>query len=122
MAQISVGGGMSALKAAAEVFAAAIRVSGAPGKVKGLIHTRAGASKAFVYCGYPGGRWGWIPINAWMMETPGARHPLFGDRRRWYTQPQNHFMERGADAGMAQASKVYGDMRIDEIIAAYGYK
>lgn len=117
----SVSGGLRALKAAAEIFAAAIRVY-APGKVHGLIHTRASDHVAFVFCGYPGGRWGWVPINAWMMETPGAAHPLFGDREHWYAQPQHHFLEAGAEAGAPQAAKVYAELRIAEITKAYGYK
>lgn len=51
------------------------------------------------------------------------RHPLFGDRQYWYTQPMRQYMSRAANNPVAieAASDVYGDMEAQLLAAEYGY-
>jgi hypothetical protein len=129
MAKIRVTSSTTALKAAAEVIAAATRVIAggfAPG-IASVIRSYLGpGSTAYIAAGHKGGKWGWTPINAWMFEEPHSgkvpKHPLFGSRSRWYYQPYRPFMEEGAAAGADQAAKVFADMSIDKWLAQTGWK
>lgn len=115
-----------ALKVAAGVIAdAAKAISGTfsreiPEAIK--VYMGAGSNVAFIAAGTPTGRWGWTPIHAWMFETPGARHPLFGDRKRWYVQPYRPFMEEAAEAKGQAAAERYADIEIMFLAKAHGYK
>ena len=130
MAKIKVTSSTTALKAAAEVIAAATRViagrfsSTIPGVTRSYLGT--GGFTAFVAAGHKGGKWGWTPINAWMFEEPHSgkipKHPLFGNRSHWYYQPYRPFMEEGAAAGADQAAKVFADLSIDKWLAQTGWK
>jgi hypothetical protein len=70
----------------------------------------------YVTAGGPGSR---LAPNAYMFETPGARHPFFARvgswnyiHGRWYTQPYRPFMEIGAmaahDAAAEALMEVWG--------------
>jgi hypothetical protein len=76
------------------------------------------AGIAYVTAGGVGGH---EAPNAWMFEEAGARHPLFGNRRHWYTQPYRPFMEIGAEKSMDEAADVYADVTIGIWAKESGY-
>lgn len=39
-------------------------------------------------------------------EVP-SRHPLFGNRKRWYSQPYRPFLEQAAEEAVDKAAEVY---------------
>jgi hypothetical protein len=129
MAKVKVTSSTTALKAAAEVIAAATRVMAGKfsSTIPGVVRSYLGpGSTAFIAAGQKGGKWGWTPIIAWMFEEPHSgkvpKHPLFGNRSRWYYQPYRPFMEQGAAAGAEQAAKVFADLSIDKWLAETGWK
>jgi hypothetical protein len=135
MATIRVTSSTTALKAAAEVIAAATRVVAGKfsSKIPGVVHSYLGTGgfTAFVAAGHKGGKWGWTPINAWMFEEPHGsstpKHPVFatGPRKtwgKWYYQPYRPFMEEGAAAGADQAAKIFADLSIDKWLGQTGWK
>lgn len=69
-----------------------------------------------------GGRGGRAAPNAAMFETPGARHPLFGNKKHWYEQPYRPFMEEGAERGASEAADVYADVTIGIWLKETGWK
>lgn len=58
--------------------------------------------------------------NAIMFETPGARHPLFGDREYWYTQPYRPFMEEAAEEKADEAMQSFADDMIEQMLNENG--
>lgn len=112
------------MKVAVEVVADRVRVivgRYAPG-IAAVTRTYTRGNVGFVSPGSPGGKWGWEPINAWMFETPGARHPLFGDRERWYAQPYRPFLEQAAEVSADEAAQKYLDKTVDGWARELGYK
>lgn len=130
MAKIYVTSSTPALKAAAEVLAAAVRVMAGKFSERIPAATRAylgsTSNMAYVSAGRPGGKWGWTPIHAWMFDEPHAgsipKHPVFGNRKIWKYQPYRPFLEEGAEAGVEQAAQVYADLSIAKWCAQAGYK
>lgn len=130
MARIRVTSNTTALKAAAEVIAAAVRVYASRFSTRIPAATRAylgpGSRNAFVSAGRAGGEWGWTPIHAWMFEAEHdgrvPKHPFFGNRKRWYYQPYRPYLEEGAEASAQQAANVYADLSIAKWLAQSGYK
>lgn len=130
MARIRVTSNMSALKAAAEVLAAAVRVTAGkfsreiPPAVRSYVAGTPGT--AWVAAGRAGGKWGWTPITAWLFDEPHSgkvpKHPLFGNRNRWYYQPYRPYIEEGTEIGLDQAAKVYADLSIAKWCKEAGFK
>lgn len=79
-------------------------------------YLRLGA--AYVSAGGPGGK---AAPNAAMFETPGARHPLFGDRKHWYVQPYRPFLEEAADNAGQEAEEAYADGCIEVMTKTSGW-
>lgn len=80
----------------------------------------------YINAGGPGGR---SAPNAYMFETPGARHPLFahGPRgtdgwRHWYDQPYRPFLEDAAEISGQAAADVYAEVAISIWAKETGYK
>jgi hypothetical protein len=68
----------------------------------------------YVSAGGPGGR---VAPNAYMFETPGARHPYFAPvgsyrylHEPWYTQPYRPFMETGAEIAHDDAAEILAEV------------
>jgi hypothetical protein len=49
------------------------------------VNIHNGPNGVEVRAGTPTGPWGWTPIQASMFDN-NRRHPLFGDKRKWYHQ------------------------------------
>lgn len=91
------------MRAATAIVADAIRTVAAAMPSKKIPPTVAHYVRngiGYVSAGGPGGR---VAPNAYMFETPGARHPFFAPvgswmylHGPWYTQPYRPFMEEGA--------------------------
>jgi hypothetical protein len=128
MAQIRITG--NPLKDAAEVIAAACRVMASrfSTEIPGAIRSYLGptGTSAFVAAGHPGGKWGWTPIHAWMFEEPHngrtPKHPLFGNRKKWFYQPYRPFMEQGAEAAGQQAANVFAEKTVAQWCVKHGWK
>lgn len=109
------------LRAAAETIADAARaISGRfsrriPASIRVTVAGKSAAVKA-------GGRKGELAPNAAMFETPGARHPLFGDKSHWYFQPHRPFLEEAAQARGDKAAEEYADAVIDSWKRTLGFK
>lgn len=80
---------------------------------------------AYVRGGKPEGPYGWEPITAYMFDD-NARHPFFGDRRKWYAQgghkgayPITQIVEEQA---ADPACKAYTESAIDQMLADRGFK
>lgn len=69
-----------------------------------------------------GGAGGLEAPNAYMFETQGARHPLFGDKSHWYTQPYRPFLEEAADQAGQDACETYADIAIAVWARESGYR
>ena len=111
-----------ALRAAARVMATYLRA--AAGR-----YTRAGAAavnvvttvpgEASVRAGFPGGPYGWAPIQAWMLDDNG-RHEAWGSDKRWYNENRKRGNAVGiitgpaADAGATPAASAWADVYVAE--------
>lgn len=74
--------------------------------------------------GKPAGEWGWDPIEA-AMFTYNLRHPLFGDRRRWYNQSRSgpyDIPAITAREGASDAAEEYTRNAIDPLLRDHGFK
>jgi hypothetical protein len=124
--------GGESLKTAAKVIADTAKViSGRfsrkiPAAMK--VYLGPGSDVCFIAAGSPTGRWGWTPVNAWMFEEMGSRHPLFahGPKRtdgwlNWYGMPYRPFMEEAAETSAQAAAEVYGDLETVRLAKLYGY-
>lgn len=80
----------------------------------------------YVSAGGPGGR---VAPNAYMFETPGARHPYFARvgswrylHHPWYTQPYRPFMEEGAAIAHGDAEEILAEVWGYPFAASLGYE
>lgn len=105
------------MKAATAIIADSIRtVAGAmpSKKIPPTVRHYVRGGVGYVGAGGPGGR---VAPNAYMFETPGARHPFFakvGSYRYihgpWYTQPYRPFMETGAAIAEGAAAEALAEV------------
>lgn len=49
------------------------------------------------------------------------RHPLFGNKKHWYTQPHRPYMERAGRDDLDEAAEAYSEV-FDDWAARLGYK
>jgi hypothetical protein len=110
---ISNSGNTAGLKAAAEFLAEKMAQKAAelpskkiPPTLKSYVRGEVGYINA-------GGTGGSEAMNAYMFETPGARHPLFGNRKHWYGQEYRPFMEEAAEEFGDEAAQIYADAAIE---------
>lgn len=105
------------LKAAAEVLADEVRkqAGAVSSRTAGAVNVKAAGGGWEINAGYPGGRWGWDPIQGWMFDE-GAKHPLFGDRSHWYAQKHWPFMALAVSLAIDKAADAYADKVIDRMV------
>lgn len=118
-----------ALKYAARIIAQAAKdIAGTfSTRIPPAIKTFATSSDSVtINGGSPGGQWGWTPIHAWMFSEPHGssvpKHPLFGNRGKWYYQPYRPFLDEAAEAKSQDAAEAYADVAFPMYARAYGYK
>lgn len=95
----------TALNAAARVFKGITRVVVAQRtrESAAAVNTfRYGPQQVGIRIGRPGGEWGWIPIQAFMLDNDW-RHPFFGNRKKWYSENVHNEPKMGmlTDASVA---------------------
>lgn len=127
MATVSEAGHLAAIRAASRVIEDHVWEAARTMPTKSGTHRKIPPSvSSYVRSGIgyvtAGGRGGQQAPNAAMFETPGARHPLFGDKKHWYTQPYRPFMEEGAEAGLDDAANVYADICIQTWCKETGWR
>jgi hypothetical protein len=88
-------------------------------KIPPTIRSFIRAGIAYVSAGGTGGQ---EAPNAYMFETEGARHPLFGNKRHWYDQPFRPFLEEAAEIAGDDAAEAYADITIGVWAKESGYK
>lgn len=117
-----------ALKRAAALFEDAIKVAAGrfSTEIPAAVHTYYTTDFAWISAGTRTGEWGWTPIHAWMFEEPHAgsipKHPLFGNRKKWYYQPYRPYIEEGMYAAINEAENLYADIVAAGVCAEYGFK
>lgn len=117
----------AALSKAADVFVGTIRAAAGTfsSEIPPAVHKYMTRDFAWVSAGRHGGEWNWEPIHAWMFDEPHAgpipKHPLFGNRKRWYYQPYRPFLEEGMYAGLDEAMAVYADGEQAALDYEYGF-
>lgn len=119
---VSAAGDNEGLKKAAKVIESAVRRKAEAMGSQKIPPTVTSYVRAGVGYVAAGGAGGLEAPNAAMFETPGARHPLFGDDHHWYTQPYRPFMEEGAEEAGDEAAQVYADEAIAIWAKESGYK
>lgn len=90
-----------ALSAAVRVLRGITRVVAAKYTQEGadaVNQVRTGPYSVTIRVGRPGGEWGWLPIQAFMLEE-NWRHPFFGNRKRWYNENIRHGEKVGLITG-----------------------
>jgi hypothetical protein len=109
---VSPAGEIAGLERAAEIIAEAVKAAAEAlpsKKIPPTVRSYVRAGIGYVTAGGTGGQ---EAPNAHMFETPGARHPLFGNKKHWYNQPYRPFMEEGAEAAADEAAEAYADATI----------
>lgn len=118
------------LKTAAKVIAEAAKVLSRSAKITAgmKVYKAPGGGSVFIAAGAHGGKWGWVPVNAWMFETPDSWHPLFahGPRgtdgwRHWYVQPYRPFLEMAAETTGQEAAEVFASLEIARLARLNGF-
>lgn len=72
-----------------------------------------------VRAGYPGGEWGWTPIQALMFDN-NKRHPLYGNRRHWYHEGYYPITEATVRIGADEATEAFADAAVDRLLEEHG--
>lgn len=119
---ISMAGENAGLKEAADIIrdvAKEITAAMPSKKIPPTIISFVRGGVAYVNAGGPGGK---TAPNAYMFETIGARHPLFGDKRHWYDQPYRPFLEDAAEIAGQAAANAYADIAISTWARESGYR
>lgn len=105
-----------------KAVAAAMPSKKIPPTVVSYVRTNIG----YVSAGGPGGR---TAPNAYMFETPGARHPFFAhvgtwryQHGPWYTQPYRPFMETGAAIAHDDAAEILAEVWGYPFAASLGFE
>lgn len=106
--------GMRAATAHMADVIAAVATAMPSKKIPPTVRSYVRMGVGYIGAGGPGGR---VAPNAYMFETPGARHPFFakvGSWRYihgpWYTQPYRPFMEAGAEIAHDDAAEILAEV------------
>jgi hypothetical protein len=110
------------LKAAADRFATAMRKIARvrTQHTADAVHVAWDGADALVQAGHEGGAWGWEPIQALMFDN-NKRHPLFGDKNKWYKQgrwPITAYTERAA---LDSATEAFADAAVPILLGEHGF-
>lgn len=110
------------LKAAAARFAAVMRkVAGVKTRLTAeAVHVAWEGDVALVRAGKPEGVYGWEPIQAFMFDN-NWRHPLFGNRKKWYHQGRYPITGLTERAGLNAATEAFADAAIPVLLKEYGF-
>lgn len=111
-----------ALAAAARVMAGFLRAAAARYTREGAaaVHVEYGGTNLMlVRAGSPAGRYGWVPIQAWMLDDNG-RHEAWGSDKRWYNENEKRGNAVGiittpaVEAGTDPATAAFADVYVAE--------
>ena len=106
--------GHEGLKAAAASLARTMRRVAAvrTRRTAAAVNTGWDGDAALVRGGRPGGAWGCEPVTAFMLDDNG-RHPLFGNKRKWYHQGEYAITEITVETGSRDAVEKFADVAVD---------
>lgn len=110
------------LKAAADRFAATMRrvASVRTHRTADAVHVAWDGDEALVQAGSPGGAYGWDPIVGLMFDN-NLRHPLFGNKSKWYKQGRYPITQYTERAGIDSAAEAFADAGIPPLLEEHGF-
>jgi hypothetical protein len=110
------------LKAASERFARAMKtVAGVRTRTSAAaVNVVEGQNENLIRAGRPTGPWGWEPIQASMFDN-NRRHPLFGNKSKWYKQGRYPITQYTERAAIDDAAEAFADAFVPAFVKEYGF-
>lgn len=83
------------------------------------VHVTTEGPDSLVQAGRPEGVYGWEPIQGLMFDD-NKRHPLFGNKSKWYHQGNYPITEETVRLGADDAAEAYADAAVDLMLKEHG--